>query len=331
MVGAGLAGLLAAAQLQQQGVAAMVVDERDVPGGRMATRQHRGGAWDHGAQYFTARESRFRQLCDTWQAADIVTTWFRGLPPPDPPDLPPDDPRRDEPHLCGVSGMRSIAEHLAAPLDVRCGLRVQRVTVTSRRWIVRAQNAEGDAVEFDSDAVLLTAPVPLSLALLEGDTPALPSPIRRELAELSYHPTLAVLALLEGPSELPDPGAYHGDGDPLDWIADNRQKGISTTHAITLHAGTTFSRRHLEHDPDEWAPKLLEAAKPLLGSAVAAWSTHRWRHAAPAETHPERTVVCDSPGLVAFAGDMFAGPRVEGAALSGLAAADALLAQLEAL
>ncbi|MFN2556100.1 MAG: NAD(P)/FAD-dependent oxidoreductase [Nitriliruptorales bacterium] len=328
VVGAGIAGLLAATRLREHGVAVVVLDEHDRPGGRMSTRHHRGGVWDHGAQYFTARDPAFQHLCAAWQAAGVTTTWFRGLPPPDTPDLPPDDPRRDEPHHCGTRGMRSVPEHLAAPLDVRCRSRVARLTATRSGWRVRALTWGDGEADFDADAVLVTAPVPRSLTLLEGEMGSLPGVIRNELPGLSYHPTLAVLALLEAPSELPEPGGYHGDGDPLDWIADNHQKGISPTPSITLHAGELFSRQHFEDDPDEWAPELLEAARPLLGAPVTAWWTARWPHATPVETYPERTVVIDSPGLVAFAGDAFAGPRVEGAALSGLAAAEELVARL---
>ncbi len=323
-----MAGLLAAGLIQEHGVGVAVVEERDRPGGRMATRHHRGGVWDHGAQYFTARDPRFQRLCDAWRAAGVATTWFRGLPPPDPPDLPSDDPRRDEPHLRGADGMRSVAEHLAASLDVRYHTRAQRLTITDGGWSLRALASGRDEIDFDADALLLTAPVPRSLALLEGEMGSLPATIRSELVELSYHPALAVLALLEGPSELPEPGGYHGDGEPLDWIADNQQKGISPAPSITLHAGQTFSRQHFEDDPAEWAPKLLDAARPLLGAPVTAWWTYRWPHATPVETYPERSLVSESPSLIAFAGDVFAGPRVEGAALSGLAAADALLASL---
>jgi len=49
-------------------------------------------------------------------------------------------------------------------------------------------------------------------------------------------------------------------------------------------------------------------------------SLHRWKFATPTTILPEPLVaVCREPGIVCC-GDAFAGPRVEGAALSGLAA-----------
>ena len=52
----------------------------------------------------------------------------------------------------------------------------------------------------------------------------------------------------------------------------------------------------------------------------------RWRFATPRTIWPEPCWVASGMAPLALAGDAFAGPRVEGAVLSGLAAADALLA-----
>ena len=50
----------------------------------------------------------------------------------------------------------------------------------------------------------------------------------------------------------------------------------------------------------------------------------RWRYALPTTLHPERYLLATGIPTLAFAGDAFGWPRVEGAALSGLTAGDAL-------
>jgi predicted NAD/FAD-dependent oxidoreductase len=71
----------------------------------------------------------------------------------------------------------------------------------------------------------------------------------------------------------------------------------------------------------------LAAAAPWLGSPVTHWRYHRWRYSQPVQTFPARCYgIATAPPLV-LAGDAFGGPRVEGAFLSGVAAARWLLAR----
>ena len=69
----------------------------------------------------------------------------------------------------------------------------------------------------------------------------------------------------------------------------------------------------------------MAATEPWLVDQVEALYIHRWRFSKPLWLHPEPIYHLLDPGPLVFAGDAFAGPRVEGAALSGLAAADWLL------
>lgn len=55
------------------------------------------------------------------------------------------------------------------------------------------------------------------------------------------------------------------------------------------------------------------------------WRLHAWRYARPTVLHDTPCLLVRAPRRLVFAGDAFVAPRVEGAALSGLAAADALL------
>ena len=72
---------------------------------------------------------------------------------------------------------------------------------------------------------------------------------------------------------------------------------------------------------------LVELASPFIGEAtIVERQLKRWRFATPTVIWPERCWVAEGRAL-AVAGDAFGGPKVEGAALSGIAAARALLTQ----
>jgi hypothetical protein len=137
------------------------------------------------------------------------------------------------------------------------------------------------------------------------------------------------MALLDGPAGVPEPGGVQIKGEPLDWIGDNRLKGISEAPAITVHAGPRWSRAHLEDDEAEITRSLLALAGSQLGtdliSRTVDTSIARWRYSWVTQAHPEPCLVASSNPPLLFCGDGFGQPKVEGAALSGLTAADRLL------
>lgn len=94
---------------------------------------------------------------------------------------------------------------------------------------------------------------------------------------------------------------------------------------MTIHASSQFSSRHLESGLDDAAALLLDAASAWLISSVRSYQIHRWRYSLPSRFHTAPCLALSDGRPLVFAGDAFVAPRVEGAALSGLAAAEALL------
>jgi len=277
-------------------------------------------AFDHGAQFFTVRSERFERLVSGWLQAGIAAEWSRGFADAEGNANPDGHPR-----YRGAQGMASIPKHLAEGLDVRPGERVVRVDRTGDGWTVACESG----LVALGGAVLLTAPVPQSLALAESGNYVLPEGARRQLEGVSYDPCLAVMALLEGVSPVPEPGGVQIKGEPLDWIGDNATKGISDRPALTIHAGPQWSREHYNDDEADVTRALLDLAGQRLGAGLAAaaveTSLARWRYSWVASQHEEPCLAASEDPPLAFCGDGFGQPKVEGAALSGLAAADRLL------
>jgi len=71
---------------------------------------------------------------------------------------------------------------------------------------------------------------------------------------------------------------------------------------------------------------LLRQAQPWFTGPPRTAVLHRWRFSMPVDPYPERFLHIPGPAPLLFAGDAFNGPRVEGAALSGMAAAQELIA-----
>lgn len=313
IVGAGISGLLAALVLKRAGAKLLVLEKGRGVGGRMATRRRDGAVFDHGAQFFTARDSRFEAWVKRWQELGLVVPWY---------DLPGSGV-----HYRGVPGMAGIAKHLvrAEGLDVLRGIEVEEASYGGGRWTVRCR----DDQNYSARSLLLTAPVPQSLMLLDAGGFRLPQNHRHDLEAIRFHRCIAALAILESRSALEaHGGALKLDGQPIRWIADNQRKGISPIiPSATIHSTAEFAEEYWDVADAVRLPKLLAAAAPHLGVDVVSCEGHRWGFSQPVDAYPEECF-CERESRLAIAGDGLAGGRVESAAISGLAAAQELLSLL---
>ncbi|MEY2968227.1 MAG: hypothetical protein RIQ64_854 [Actinomycetota bacterium] len=307
VVGAGLSGLMAARSLASRGHSVIVLDKGRGVGGRLATRRIGEAVFDHGAQFFTVRDPKFQALVDGWLAAGVVRVWCHGF----------GAEQDGYPRYVGSAGMTSIAKHLATGLDVRTSSLVFSVLPAANGgWTTTLDTGEA----FDSDAVILTAPIAQSFGFAFTGGIELPE----ELRTIDYDRTLGLLVALDGPPAIPAPGALQNPDDVFSFIGDNQAKGISAVPAVTFHANPQWSAEHWDTPHDEAEQLLRTAATPYLGGmSVVASNFKRWRFATPQRNWPDRFWSNDAGNMI-VAGDAFAGPRVEGAALSGLAAADAM-------
>lgn len=309
VVGAGMAGLTAARDLGAAGIRCIVVDKGRAVGGRMASRRVGGARFDHGAQHLIARSPAFGAALRGWEQAGAAVPWTRITTRAD---------RGPELRYTGAGGMRAIPEHLAAGLDVRLG-----TELTSLTWSDGGVTAGvGGSPLVTADAVLLTPPVPQTLRLLGPAAARIGAGERRALAGISYEPCLAVLAVLAERPALDDGYSEPASG-PVAWVADNQHKGVSAQPAVTIHSSPAFAAARLDEPPEAWVPDLCAAAASRLAAPIEAAVGHRWRYSMPRATLDTGCAAVGAAPVV-VAGEAFAGARVEGAYLSGIAAAAAV-------
>lgn len=314
IIGAGISGLLCGHKLQAAGHSVRILEKGRGLGGRMATRRMSGARLDHGAQFFTAREPEFQSLVEEWLAAGVIREWFT--------HGSEDASSAGHPRYCGIHGMTDLPKYLAVDLEVYPSEQVSELARDGGRWIVRTQAGS----TYTGQQLVITAPLPQALNLLDTSGLNYAGADKAALSAVRYHRGLATLVILDGPSGLPNQGACQLGVAPLSWIGDNTQKGISPeVHAVTLHADPEFSAAHWDSPNEVRGPLMLAAAAPYLKAEVLEYNCHRWGFTQP--INPWSELYYRNAGLqLTLAGDSFGGPRIEGAARSGLAAAQALLA-----
>ncbi|MBA3372115.1 MAG: FAD-dependent oxidoreductase [Euzebyaceae bacterium] len=329
ILGAGLAGLVAARALRAQGASVALVDRSDVPGGRLASRRIGAATLDHGAQFFTVRSHAFAALVRAWTDEGCpIRVWSHGFAHAPTIAAGPDAAETGtdgHPRYVVGDGMQTLGRHLAVGTDARFAAPATAVAPSRRGW--RVVMREGRVLE--AKALICTPPLPESLGLLNaggvdaGDAAA-------RLRCVRFEPCLVLLAVLDRPVGLPPPGGVQFAGGPVTWLADNATKGVSAQPALTVHAAADWSVAHDEDSDGPIAAALLALSAPWTRDAIVERAAvARWRHSRPVEPLRDRCLVVEGPaGPLVLAGDAFGGAKVEGAALSGLAAAAQVQASL---
>jgi predicted NAD/FAD-dependent oxidoreductase len=290
IVGAGLSGLAAAAELTRRGHAVTLIDKSRGVGGRMATRRAGDLAFDHGAPAVQPRGDRFTEVVRGWQAAGLAAPWDDGV--------------------TGVPGMTAPARALAAPHRLLSERTVTALVPGTDGW--RLTCAEG-TTEGPFAAVLLAIPAPQAAPLLPGFP---------ELARVRYAPCWALMAVAEA---APFAAPALRDAGPFALIARNATKPgrAAAPETLVAHATADWSRAHLELDRDAVRDRLSAALAEVTGAAPMEATAHRWRLA---RVEQDAGVPClwDAGQRLGACGDWASGGDAEGAFLSGEALAQAV-------
>lgn len=315
VVGAGLAGSVAAKTLADRGLHVTLFDKGRSVGGRMATRRGERGEFDHGAQYFTASDESFEQQVARWLKQQIAAVW-------EGPFVVFEDGR-----LSGVAGgpvryvgcpdMKALCRQLCQNLPVHSETKIEAVTVELNGQ-VRLHTQTAMVGAFDS--IVLALPPAQAGPLASAWTDLSPA----EAA--SMRPCWSVMVTCD--QAVADWGGAFVNGGPLRWMARNNTKPLRTANveSVVLHADYDWSQEHVDDSRDEVIGALVAAATELLPGfdrQISAVEAHRWLYAA-GEADGSQRYLSDRDLQCVVCGDWLAGSKVQGAYLSGLAAAEAL-------
>ena len=313
IVGAGISGLMAATYLAEKGKNSVIFDKGRGPGGRMSTRRFGKFRLDHGAQFFTVRDPRFEKYVQGWEKAGVAEIWCKGF----------SGTGDGHPRFRGTEGMNSIPKWLAGQLDVRTGHKVKSIRFVNNLWHLDFE----DSQSISADKLLMTSPVPQTIALLEAGQVELATTTRNFLSLISYDPCISLMVIPKKPLFMPEHGGWQINEEPLQFVADNQLKGLPNPgQALTIHLSPRASTEHWESGPEKLSDLVIgELRKKGKDLVIEDIQVHRWRYSQPSRLHDESFLVAKGVPNLVFAGDAFAGPTVEGAALSGLSAAQAMI------
>jgi renalase len=318
VIGAGMAGLACARELEMASAEVTVFEKSRGLGGRLATRRQDNLAFDHGAQFVAARGRPFAKYMDSVLRSGCSAAWR--------PPVAEDARRWDAPledWQVGIPGMSALVSPLGRSLKIRRGTKVQEIIPGRNGWLmITDAGREGQSF----DAVAVAVPAPQALSLLAPHAPAF-----RQLTSVRMAPCWSVMVRFDTPPPTPD-GVHRWTGGALSWAAcDSSKPGrAGDGRSWVLHAGPDWSREYLEADAQEAARLLLREFSVKLGAALAPptfLQAHRWRYA-QVEQALGLPCIVDSDIAVGACGDWCVAPRVEAAFDSGRSLAHSLQSAL---
>jgi predicted NAD/FAD-dependent oxidoreductase len=318
VIGAGMAGLACASELALSDAAVTVFERARGLGGRLATRRGAGIAFDHGAQFLTARGRPFAGYAARAMRAGGLDDWR--------PRIAEDDRRFEAPideWKVGLPGMSGAVRPLAQGLDIRAGVAVHDLFREDGRWILQTDAGRWPQ-RFDAVAVAVPAPQALSLLGPHGRS-------FHQLTGVGFTPCWTLMAAFERTFDA-DAEVIRRTQGAIGWAANDSSKPGREQHAAcwVVHASGDWSREHLEASPEDIAASLLREFAELLGKDLPtplSLTAHRWRYAFVDRPLAQACVVDEEIGAGAC-GDWCIAPRVEAAFDSGRALAHSLLPML---
>ncbi|MFN7012506.1 MAG: NAD(P)/FAD-dependent oxidoreductase [Allorhizobium sp.] len=321
IIGAGIAGITLARALVPSADVTIFEKSRGL-GGRMANRRREGFAFDHGAQYFTARSPAFRSVAEGTVEAGHAGIWPKAVYTLKAEGLLTDT-RPPEARYIGLPGMSGFANGLANGLQIRKEATVAAIKRVESGWSL----TDGDGQDLGRfDLVISTAPAPQSIRLMPE---AFSGQAAMKTVKMSGCFTLMIG--LDASLDLGFDAARIED-DVLSWIGLEASKpGRPESMALTIHSRNDWAEANLERDRDKVKSEMLASLTRLLGIdlANAAWlDLHRWRYANVEEPAGQPFLFDETLGLGAC-GDWCLGNRVEAAVESATALSERLITRLQ--
>lgn len=336
VIGAGIAGLTCAKQLQKAGYNVVVVDKSRGVGGRMATRRVQSTRVDHGVRYLEPTGDYLKQLIQQLEHSENpetqLTIWTDKVYQYQNNHL--QQVANSHPYYIMRSGMSSVAKYLAQDLKIEFSLRVDSLSLTAEKtWKLNFEITDQSATEkpqpLTAKMVVIAIPAPQAVMLLETTQPSVNAEFLEAVRSVEYDPCITVM--VGYPTEthlLPDWKAVNFiNHEQLAWVGLDSSKRLNSTQPVfVIQSSAKFSEQYLETtDLSTIGKELIEVTNNTLipNFKNPEWiQIHRWRYAFCRKPLSIPFLTTSSPLPLICIGDWCGGNNIESALKSGQDAAN---------
>ncbi|MGR8950063.1 MAG: NAD(P)/FAD-dependent oxidoreductase [Gammaproteobacteria bacterium] len=312
VIGAGVAGVVAARTLRKHNLPVNVFDKGRNIGGRCSTRDSEY-TFNHGAPFFTVTDKRFSAQIADMERLGLVKPWqgrFIDV------SMKGSETQQTTLRYVGVPDMRSIVESLGDGIDILKSCEIKNMRKCAHGW--RLVNSDGSEVG-DYTAVILAMPPEQARRLLPSKSAIFPT-----LSAFTSEPCWALMVAFDKPLPV-DFDARRAQGETIETLVKQEPQRSNGAECWMIHSSAAWAKARLKADADTIARDLLAELETSVGQKISApifTRAHRWRLALPT-TCFEGDFFWDDELLLGVCGDWCVSPDVQGAYLSGTACAEA--------
>jgi renalase len=315
IIGAGITGASCAYHLSAHGFNPSVFEKSRGVGGRLATRNiDNQFFFDHGAQYYTIRNSEFALLTETAGENNACAEWF----PRPAENIGP----YNKSMFVGTPKMNSFLKPLFADSQLIFKEEITRINMVENSW--NLISSDGLADKFD--IVVSTIPAPQAKILFKDILVDV-----QLLDKVAMLPCWALMIAFETPLNF-EFDIWRSENSDISWLSRNSSKPqrVQSQDSWVCHANPKWSSENIDKSREEVCQAMIGMLADIYGCKLPKTLfeiAHRWRYAQAANILGQPYLTNNNKTLY-VAGDWCLGSRVEAGFESGSSVAQSIISNL---
>lgn len=310
IIGAGMAGLTVATNLNRAGIEVTIFDKSKGTGGRMASRSYNDGWIDHGAPYFDAESPDFQNFLTKFVGRRVIQPWnakINGLPASD-----------EKIHHIAIPRSSALTRAMMGVMEFHPSTHIAKIERHGSQW--QLYNDGGCSLGL-WDRVISAIPAPQAAQLLNNQNDFL-----RQIEKAIMEPCWVCAIQMPHTVGKAKDVTIFPTGDIRRITYNSHKVGRNNKQIYVVQASAEWSKANLEQMPTTVGTMLKESFLNAfdIASAAEVLFTHRWRYAFT-EKPLNQAYLWDQEQQLGVCGDWCLGRRVEDAWRSGDALAAAIL------
>jgi len=322
IIGAGMAGLTAA-QLLKDHAAVTIFEKSSSVSGRMATRRADPYSFDHGAQFFSAKTTEFKNFIAPMIATGVLKPWNARFVEIENADIVQSRNWADSyPHFVGDPGMNAVGKFLSKDLNVQVKSRVHSIEKSGNQWSLVGENYRNLG---NFDWILLAIPAVQAAEILPSSLP-----LQEEVSSIKMEGCFSVMLGFTEPLPIEFDAALVR-GNDISWISVNNSKpGREGPFSMLVHSTNSWADANSHMDRGQALDHLCSQVRRAIGQDVGNAkhkAIHQWLYA-NTKKQGNATHFIDQSKNIGVCGDWVIQGRIEAAFTSGFKLAQNVLITL---